>query len=213
MNVKVEALDQHKVSVGIELPAEVVQKGFKKAVSRIANQVRIPGFRKGKANRKILEMHFGKEAIEAEAKDIVINEAVDAALRQEKLIPVTTPDVKEDKFSEAEGAAFTATFVKRPEVELGEYKGLEAEKASPEITDDQVMAQLKGAAEQNARLEKAEEGTELKKGDFAVIDFKGTIDGKPFEGRQILRSRRCRFHRYFRKTSGSGTGRIQRPGS
>ena len=56
MNVKVEALDQHKVSVGIELPAEVVQKGFKKAVSRIANQVRIPGFRKGKANRKILEM-------------------------------------------------------------------------------------------------------------------------------------------------------------
>ena len=182
MNVKVEALDQHKVSVGIELPAEVVQKGFKKAVSRIANQVRIPGFRKGKANRKILEMHFGKEAIEAEAKDIVINEAVDAALRQEKLIPVTTPDVKEDKFSEAEGAAFTATFVKRPEVELGEYKGLEAEKASPEITDDQVMAQLKGAAEQNARLEKAEEGTELKKGDFAIIDFKGTVDGKPFEG-------------------------------
>ena len=172
MNVKVEALDQHKVSVGIELPAEVVQKGFKKAVSRIANQVRIPGFRKGKANRKILEMHFGKEAIEAEAKDIVINEAVDAALRQEKLIPVTTPDVKEDKFSEAEGAAFTATFVKRPE----------AEKASPEITDDQVMAQLKGAAEQNARLEKAEEGTELKKGDFAIIDFKGTVDGKPFEG-------------------------------
>lgn len=182
MNVKVEALDQHKVSVGIELPAEVVQKGFKRAVSRIANQVRIPGFRKGKASRKILEMHFGKEAIEAEAKDIVINEAVDAALRQEKLIPVTAPDVKEDKFSEAEGAAFTATFVKRPEVELGEYKGLEAEKASPEITDDQVMAQLKGAAEQNARLEKAEEGTVLKKGDFAVIDFKGTIDGKPFEG-------------------------------
>lgn len=76
-------------------------------------------------------MHFGKEAIEAEAKDIVINEAVDAALRQEKLIPVTTPDVKEDKFSEAEGAAFTATFVKRPEVELGEYKGLEAEKHLP----------------------------------------------------------------------------------
>ncbi|MGN0954021.1 trigger factor [Dialister sp.] len=182
MNVKVEALDQHKVSVGIELPAEVVQKGFKRAVARIANQVRIPGFRKGKANRKILEMHFGKEAIEAEAKDIVINEAVEQALSQEKLIPVTAPDVKEDKFSEAEGAAFTATFVKRPEVELGEYKNLEAKRENPEISDDQVMAQLKGAAEQNARLEKAEDGAELKKGDFAVIDFKGTVDGKPFEG-------------------------------
>lgn len=128
MNVKVEALDQHKVSVGIELPAEVVQKGFKRAVARIANQVRIPGFRKGKASRKILEMHFGKEAVEAEAKDIVINESIEEALRQEKLVPVTTPEVKDDKFSEAEGASFTVTFVKRPEVELGEYKGLEAKK-------------------------------------------------------------------------------------
>lgn len=182
MNVKVEALDQHKVSVSIELPAEVVQKGFKRAVSRIANQVRIPGFRKGKANRKILEMHFGKAAVEAEAKDIVINESLQQALSQEKLIPVTTPDVKEGKFSETDGADFTASFVKRPEVELGEYKGLEAKRENPEITDDQVLDQLKAAAEQNARLEKAEDGAELKKGDFAIIDFKGTVDGKPFEG-------------------------------
>lgn len=182
MNVKVEALDQHKVSVGIELPAEVVQKGFKRAVARIANQVKIPGFRKGKASRKILEMHFGKEAIEAEAKDIVINEALEQALGQEKLIPVTSPDVKDDKFSETEGAAFTATFVKRPEVELGEYKGLEAERDNPEITDDQVMEQLKAGAEQSAKLEEAKEGAVLGKGDYAIIDFKGTIDGKPFEG-------------------------------
>ena len=131
MNVKVEALDQHKVSLNVEVPAEAVQKGFKTAVARIANQVKIPGFRKGKASRKILEMHFGKEAVEAEAKDVVINDALNEALQQEKLIPVTTPDVKEDKFSESEGAVFTATFVKRPEVELGEYKGLEAEHAQP----------------------------------------------------------------------------------
>ena len=182
MNVKVEALDQHKVSVGIELPAEVVQKGFKRAVARIAGQVRIPGFRKGKASRKILEMHFGKEAVEAEAKDIVINEAIQQALADEKLIPVTTPEVKEGKFSETEGADFTATFVKRPEVELGEYKGLEADKENPEITDDQVMERLKGAAEQNARMEAVEEGAVLGKGDYAIIDFKGTIDGEPFEG-------------------------------
>ena len=156
MNVKVEALDQHKVSLNVEVPAEAVQKGFKTAVARIANQVKIPGFRKGKASRKILEMHFGKEAVEAEAKDVVINDALNEALQQEKLIPVTTPDVKEDKFSESEGAVFTATFVKRPEVELGEYKGLEAEHAQPEISDDEVMEQLKRGAEQSARLEKAE---------------------------------------------------------
>lgn len=122
MNVKVEALDQHKVSLAIELPAEAVQKGFKTAVARIANQVRIPGFRKGKANRKILEMHFGKEAIEEEAKNIVINDAVNEALHQEKLIPVTQPQVKEDVFSEKDGATFTATFVKRPEVVLANTK-------------------------------------------------------------------------------------------
>lgn len=182
MNVKVEVLDQHKVSLAIELPAEVVQKGFKTAVSRIANQVKIPGFRKGKASRTILEMHFGKAAVEAEAKDIVINDALNQALRDEKIIPVTQPEVKEDKFSEKEGAAFTATFVKRPEVELGEYKGLEAEEEKPEISDDQVMAEIQRAAEQSSRLEMAEEGAVLKKGDYAVIDFKGFIDGEAFEG-------------------------------
>lgn len=143
MNVKVEALDQHKVSLAIELPAEAVQKGFKQAVARIANQVRIPGFRKGKASRKVLEMHFGKEAVVAEAKDIVINGALTEAMKQEKIIPITQADVKEDLFSETEGAKFTATFVKRPEVELGEYKGLEAAHEEPEVSDAQVEAELK----------------------------------------------------------------------
>lgn len=182
MNVKVEAVDQHKVSVAIEVPAEVVQKGFRQAVSRIANQVRIPGFRKGKANRKILEMHFGKEAVAGEARDIVINDALNQALTEQKLVPVTSPEVKEDKFSETEGAAFTATFVKEPEVTLGEYKGLEAVHTHPEISDDMVMGQLQQAAAANARLEKAEDGAVLKKGDYAIIDFKGTVDGEAFEG-------------------------------
>ncbi|MDU5310180.1 MAG: trigger factor, partial [Dialister sp.] len=182
MNVKTEALDQHKVQLTIEVPAEVVVKGFKQAVSRIANQVRIPGFRKGKASRRILEMHFGKDAVSGEAQDIVINQALNDALAQEKLIPVTTPEIKQDRFSEEEGAAFTATFVKQPEVKLGEYKGLSARHVNPEITDEQVMAQITQAAQQNARLEKAEDGAVLKKGDIAVIDFKGYVDGKAFEG-------------------------------
>ena len=182
MNVKVEAVDQHKVSLTIEVPAEAVQKGFHQAVARIANQVRIPGFRKGKASRKVLELRFGKEAIAGEARDIVINDALNQALAEQKLVPVTSPDVKEDTFSEKEGAAFTATFVKEPEVTLGEYKGLEAAHSHPEITDDMVVAQLKEAAEANARLEMAEDGAVLKKGDYAIIDFKGTVDGKAFEG-------------------------------
>ena len=182
MNVKAEALDQHKVQLTIDVPAEVVVKGVKQAVARIANQVKIPGFRKGKAPRRIIEMHFGKEAVAGEAQDIVINQALNDAIMQEKLIAVTTPEVKQERFSETEGAAFTATFVKQPKVKLGEYKGLSAKHVKPEISDDQVMAQIRQAAEQNARMEKAEEGTVLKKGDIAVIDFKGTVDGKAFEG-------------------------------
>ena len=136
MNVKAEALDQHKVQLTIDVPAEVVVKGFKQAVARIANQVKIPGFRKGKAPRRIIEMHFGKEAVAGEAQDIVINQALNDAIMQEKLIAVTTPEVKQERFSETEGAAFTATFVKQPKVKLGEYKGLSAKHVKPEISGE-----------------------------------------------------------------------------
>ena len=182
MNVKVKALDQHKVQLTIEVPADVVVKGFKEAVARISNQVKIQGFRPGKAPRKILEMRFGKEAIVQEAEDIVINRTLNDAVTQEKLVPVTTPNVEKKYFSEAEGTSYTATFVKEPEVTLGEYKGLKAAHENPEITDEMVMEQLKRAAEQSARLEKAADDTVLAKGDIAVIDFKGSIDGKAFEG-------------------------------
>lgn len=163
MNVKAEALDQHKVQLTIDVPAEVVVKGFKQAVARIANQVKIPGFRKGKAPRRIIEMHFGKEAVAGEAQDIVINQALNDAIMQEKLIAVTTPEVKQERFSETEGAAFTATFVKQPKVKLGEYKGLSAKHVKPEISDDQVMAQIRQAAEQNARMERQKKVLSLKK--------------------------------------------------
>lgn len=182
MDVKVEALDQHKVQLTIEVPADVVVKGFKQAVARIANQVKVQGFRKGKAPRKILEMRFGKAAIEQEAQDIVINQTLSDALGQEKIVPVTTPDVDQKRFSETEGALYTATFVKEPAVTLGDYKGLKAVHEKPEISDDTVMEQIQRAAEQSARLEAAKDGAELKKGDIAVIDFKGMVDGKAFEG-------------------------------
>ena len=181
MNVKAEALDKHRVTLTIDVTAEEVQKGFKQAVSRIANQIRLKGFRKGKAPRKVLEMYIGKEGLASEAEDIVVNQAVQEALREQKLIPVTTPEVKTVSFSETEGASFTATFVKQPEVKLGEYKGLTAPHVHPEIPDEAVMAQLQKAAEQGARLE-VKEGAALEKGDYAIIDFQGKVDGKAFEG-------------------------------
>ena len=181
MNVKVENLDQHKVKVTVEVPADDVVKGFKQAVSRFANQVKLKGFRKGKAPRKVIEMYLGKEAIEGEAKEIVFNRALDQALRDEKLVPVTQPEVNAESFDEQNGSTFTATFIKRPEVKLGAYTDLEAVRTNPVITDEDVMVQLKQTAQANARLEVAKDA-ELKNGDFAIIDFKGTVNGVAFEG-------------------------------
>lgn len=181
MNVKAEALDQHKVTLTIDVTAEEVQKGFRQAVARISNQVRLKGFRKGKAPRKVLEMYIGKEGVASEAEDIVANQALNDALREVKMTPVTTPEVNTISFSETEGASFTATFVRLPEVKLGEYIGLSARHVHPEISDEAVMAQLQRAAEQSARLE-VKEDAELAKGDYAIIDFAGKVDGEPFEG-------------------------------
>ena len=181
MNVKVENLDQHKVKITVEVPADDVVKGFKQAVSRFANQVKLKGFRKGKAPRKVIEMYLGKEAIEGEAKEIVFNRALDQALRDEKLVPVTQPEVNAESFDEQNGSTFTATFIKRPEVKLGAYTDLEAVRTNPVITDEDVMVQLKQTAQANARLEVAKDA-ELKNGDFAIIDFKGTVNGVAFEG-------------------------------
>ena len=182
MNVKVEALDQHKVKLTVEVEAAEVQKGFKRAVSDISGKINLKGFRKGKAPRKILEMYIGKEGVAEEAERIVANDTLYRAIADKNLVPVTQPEVDTLKFSEEEGAVYTATFVKEPEVTLGQYKGLAAPHEHPEISDEEVMAQLTQAAAQNARLEVAEEGAKLAKGDYAIIDFKGTVDGEAFAG-------------------------------
>lgn len=181
MNVKVEALDKHRVTLTIDVTAEEVQKGFKEAVARIAGQINLKGFRKGKAPRKVLEMYIGKEGVASEAEDVVMHKVLNDALRENKLVPVTTPDVKTVSFSEKDGASFTATFVKQPEVKLGDYKGLSADHKHPTVSDDAVTAQLQQAAAQSARLE-VKDGAALEKGDYAVIDFQGKVDGKPFQG-------------------------------
>ncbi len=181
MNVKTEAIDQHKVKMTVEVGAEEVQKAFKRAVSDISSRINLKGFRKGKAPRKILEMYIGKDSLAGEAENILINDTWGRALDSEKLTPVTRPEVETSKFSETEGAVYTATFVKEPEVTLGEYKGLSVPHEHPEISDEAVMEQLTEAAKQNARLEVAE-GASLAKGDYAIIDFKGTVDGKAFAG-------------------------------
>lgn len=181
MNVTVERVE-NEATLKITAPAAEVNAGYKKAVKKIADQVNIPGFRKGKAPRAIIEMHYGKEAVKQEAFEIVANKAYSEALDQEKLIPVSNPKVEESTFEEGKDMELTIKVTLKPEPELGEYKGLHVEKKEVEVTDEQVDAQIKDMMGRDAKMVVAEEGAVIEKGDFAIIDFAGTVDGEPFSG-------------------------------
>lgn len=181
MNVTVERVE-NEATLKITAPAAEVNAGYKKAVQKIADQVNIPGFRKGKAPRAIIEMHYGKEAVKQEAFEIVANKAYSEALDQEKLIPVSDPKVEESTFEEGKDMELTIKVTLKPEPELGEYKGLHVDKKEVEITDEQVEAQIKDMMGRDAKMVVAEEGAVIEKGDFAIIDFAGTVDGEPFSG-------------------------------
>lgn len=181
MNVTVERVG-NDATLKITLPAEEVNKGFKKAVAKIAGQVNIPGFRKGKAPRNIIEMHYGKEAVKQEAFELVANQCYTEALEQEKLIPVSDPKVEDSVFEENKDMELTIKVTLKPEVKLGDYKELHVEKEAVEVTDEAVEEQVQGLRSRHAKMVEAEEGAVIEKGDFAIIDFAGTVDGEPFSG-------------------------------
>ena len=181
MNVTVERVG-NDATLKITLPAEEVNKGFKKAVAKIAGQVNIPGFRKGKAPRNIIEMHYGKEAVKQEAFELVANQCYTEALEQEKLIPVSDPKVEDSVFEENKDMELTMKVTLKPEVKLGDYKELHVEKEAVEVTDEAVEEQVQGLRSRHAKMVEAEEGAVIEKGDFAIIDFAGTVDGEPFSG-------------------------------
>lgn len=181
MNVTVERVE-NEATLKITAPAADVNAGFKKAVQKIANSVNIPGFRKGKAPRAIIEMHYGKEAVKQEAFEIVANKAYSDALEQERLIPVEDPKVEASTFEEGKDMELTIKVTLKPEPELGEYKGLHVDKEEAAVTDEQVEAQMNDLRNRNAKMVAAEEGHVIEKGDFAIIDFAGTVGGEPFSG-------------------------------
>ena len=180
MKVSVER-EGNLATVKIELPAEEVNKGFARATKKVAKEVNIPGFRKGKAPRAILEAHIGKAAIQSEAFEIVANDCYRQVLEQEKLIPVSDPEVKDSVFEENKDMELTFILTLKPEPVLGEYKGLEVEKKEVNITDEDVEEAIEELRKNNAKLAVADDAV-IVKGDFAIIDFAGTVDGEPFSG-------------------------------
>ncbi|RGQ78961.1 trigger factor [Megamonas rupellensis] len=182
MNVTTEKIENHKVVLTIEVPAEELDKGIKAACKSLANRVNIPGFRKGKAPRRILEMNIGKEAILDEAFDRVAQKAFDEALKQENLDPVDRPQVDIVTLEEGKDVVFKATITPVPEVTLGEYKGLKVAKDAAEVKDEQVEEQVKNILNHHAKMVDAEEGATVANDDFITLDFKGEVDGVAFAG-------------------------------
>ena len=182
MKVTVENGENQQVTLTIEVEAAEVNKAVEQACKRLANRVSIPGFRKGKAPRMIVERHVGKDAVLQKAFDIVAPKALSKAFDEQKIDPVTRPSVDIETLEEGKDLVFKATVTPRPEVKLGDYKGLNVPKNEVNITDEDVEKQLKTFQDRQGKLVDAPEGAEVKDGDFTTLDFKGFVDGEAFDG-------------------------------
>ena len=182
MKVTVENGENQQVTLTIEVEAAEVNKAVDQACKRLANRVSIPGFRKGKAPRMIVERHVGKDAVLQEAFDIVAPKALSKAFDEQKIDPVTRPSVDIETLEEGKDLVFKATVTPRPEVKLGDYKGLNVPKNEVNITDEDVEKQLETFQDRQGKLVDAPEGAEVKDGDFTTLDFKGFVDGEAFDG-------------------------------
>ena len=175
-----EKVEKSQVALTIEVNAAEFEAAVEKAYQKMRRKISVPGFRPGKAPRKMIERMYGAEVFFEEAINIAFPEAYEAAAEQEKLQIVGYPTVEMVGEVTKDGFTFKATTPVYPEVTLGEYKGLKAEKPEVKVLAADVDERLKALADRNTRLVSVER--EAKSGDTAVIDFEGFLDGKPFDG-------------------------------
>ena len=183
MTANVTKLEDNKVRLDVEVSAEAVQQGVEAKVRELKKQLRVPGFRPGKAPRRMIENHVGRDYIYMETLQEQLPTWYSEAVVETDLRPIDSPEIDFDEaLDEREGFKFTATVPVRPEAELGEYKGLEVPKREVEVGDEQVDEQVEELRGQFATLA-AVEDRPVAKGDFAIIDFKGEhMTGGPVEG-------------------------------
>ena len=180
MSVKnCEKLEKSRVALTVEVDAETFEAAIEKAYRKVRNQINVPGFRKGKAPRKMIESLYGVGVFYDEAINIAMPDAYAAAVESEKLEVVGYPEVELLDVGK-DGFSFKATVPVYPEVTLGQYKGLEAPKAEVKVAAADVNQRLKSMAERNSRLVSVDR--KVKKGDVANIDYEGFDAGKPFDG-------------------------------
>ncbi|MGN7168021.1 trigger factor [Paenibacillus cellulositrophicus] len=181
-----EKIEKNLGVLEVEVEADRVAAALDKAFNKVAKKANVPGFRKGKVPRPIFEARYGVEALYQDAIDILLPEVYTEAVDQTDIFPVDRPEVEIDQFAKGEVFKFKAKVTVKPEVTLGEYKGVEVPVQKVEVSDEELDAELKRLQERHAELSVIDEGS-AENGDIAVIDFDGSVDGVPFEGGQAER--------------------------
>lgn len=181
MSAKWEKLEGNNGVLTIEVSPEDFNNALDQAFKKVAKDVQIPGFRKGKIPRKIFENRFGVESLYQDAIDFVLPEAYGNAVIEADIEPIEQPDIEVGEIELGEVVTFTAKVTVKPEVTLGEYKGLEVEEDSVDVSDEDVEKAIETLRDQQAELVLKEEGA-IEDGDTVVIDFEGFTDGEAFEG-------------------------------
>ncbi|WP_404404169.1 trigger factor [Jeotgalibacillus malaysiensis] len=183
MSAKWEKQEGNEGVLTVQVDAETVNKGLDSAFKKVVKQINVPGFRKGKMPRQMFEKRFGVESLYQDALDEILPEAYANAVDEAGIVPVDRPEIDVEQMEKGKELIFTAKVTVKPEVKLGEYKGLEVEKLDAEVTDEDVDAELKQLQERQAELVVKEDG-KVEDGDTVVLDFEGFVDGEAFEGGQ-----------------------------
>ena len=181
MSLQVEKLENSMAKLTIEVSADDLEKALQSAYKKQKNKISIPGFRKGKVPRQMIEKMYGAEIFYDDAANALIPKAYADAYDECEEEIVSRPQIDVVQIEKGQPFIFTATVALRPPVTLGQYKGLEVEKFSDEVTEEDVEARLKEEAEKNARIVTVE-GRPVQDGDEVILDYEGFVDGVAFEG-------------------------------
>lgn len=181
MKANWEKLENNQGVLTIEVEQDQVQDAVDLAFKKVVKQVNLPGFRKGKVPRKIFESRFGVESLYQDALEILFPNVYGQAVQETGIDPVDRPEVNVEKMDKDENWVIKATVTVKPEVQLGEYKGLSIEPKEFTVAEEDVESELKKMQERVAQLQVIEDAT-IENGDFAIIDFEGFVDGVAFEG-------------------------------
>ena len=181
MSVQVEKLEKNMAKLTIEVSAEEFGKALQQAYQKQKNHISLPGFRKGKAPMAMIEKMYGSHIFYEDAANILMPEAYAQAADESGLDIVSQPAIEVTQIEKGKSFIFTAEVAVKPEVTLGEYKGVEVEKKTVEVTDEEIEAELKKEQEKNSRIIPIE-GRPVENGDLVVLDFEGFVDGEAFQG-------------------------------